>query len=234
MWTARVRSNDDKIPEPNHFVLLVPRNWSTGISKLSDDVINDDNVPDDSANPQLSDTDQQGWHQVIRKKHTPKRDAMTATMSAVSSGGPHEPADNQPLAGSPAQCEIIGDVNLSEEATTPAGADTVGNQLGSSRRPPPNDVTDNQSVVDCTVEQAGNSSNDRPPIDVNDTAEIVSSPSPIDSDEKSQHTNSDTIRLVRGHKKGIVLTIGDYVYAKDKNCNGKRYFHSKRHTNIRI
>jgi len=34
MWTLRTEPTSTILPEPNHFVVLVPRLWSTGISRL--------------------------------------------------------------------------------------------------------------------------------------------------------------------------------------------------------
>ena len=34
MWTVKAPPSVPTVPEPNHFVLMVPRIWSTGIEKL--------------------------------------------------------------------------------------------------------------------------------------------------------------------------------------------------------
>ena len=35
MWTARKRPTTMTLPEPNHFTLLVPRSWATGIEQYA-------------------------------------------------------------------------------------------------------------------------------------------------------------------------------------------------------
>jgi len=52
MWTVRMEHKGANLPEPNHFILLVPRRWSTGIPLLqSDDVINSSPSVDQLSNP---------------------------------------------------------------------------------------------------------------------------------------------------------------------------------------
>jgi len=66
-----------------------------------------------------------------------------------------------------------------------------------------------------------------------DGAESTAQPSSLDADTNSSSSESDgmasatsddrQVKLAAGHKRGVVLVVGGYLFAKDKNVKDRRY-----------
>jgi len=93
-------------------------------------------------------------------------------------------------------------------------------------------ASNRNSEADSSPEKSVTAASNNKRLDA-DGAESTAQPSSLDADTDSSSSESDgmasatsddrQVKLVAGHKRGVVLVVGGYLFAKDKNVKDRRY-----------